>query len=185
MLKKSIDAFIALRYILVEFGLCVTILLCSFIYGRTGADWLRYVLMVGSFGIVVIIALYFKDKAHVKKKMAEIKKKSDYDRSIIFGSVFFLENRFLAYARGDIFESDYKNLTDAQLITGKRGKQAVVLTVDGRQYEAQVSTPQQAERLAAFLRVKNPEIALHGLKTKGNGAFRAIDLVPAEKQSLS
>ncbi|MBR2829516.1 MAG: hypothetical protein IKE68_03100, partial [Solobacterium sp.] len=60
----------------------------------------------------------------------------------------------------------------------------VRLTINGKDFDTQVATPQQAERLAAFLKKKNPEIRLHDLKTKGPGTWKSIDLVPAERATL-
>ena len=184
MLRRYVAGFIAMRYVLAEFALTATILILAYINGKLFLDWLRYVILACVAGVVVILILYTRDRMHTGKQLNNIKKQSEYKNATVLGYVFFLENRVAAYAKGDVIEDDYSGITDATLLIGKKGKRAVRLTINGKDFDTQVATTQQAERLAAFLKKKNPEIRLHDLKTKGPGTWKSIDLVPAERATL-
>ncbi len=181
MLKKYMNSFVAMKYVAPEFFTCAAILVCSFLYTRMEIAWLLPLLYILSAAIIVILILYFVGRHRLSRDLDQIHHKKEYDKSIALGYCLFLENRMAAYTKGRVIESDYKNITDATMITGKQGKQAVRMKIEGFDCDAQITTQQQGERLAAFLRLKNPDIHLHDLKTKGSGSFRAIDLVPAER----
>lgn len=185
MLRRYISGFIAMRYITPEFSLAALIMIMAYVYGRYDIELLRYVILACTAAVVVILFLYTKDRIHTGRQLDLIMRQDDFRQCILLGYVFFLEDRLVAYNKGNVVEDDYSRITDATLLTGKKGKQAVQLLIEGRDYEAQVATPQQAERLAAFLKKKNPTIQLHDLKTKGPGTWKSIDLVPAEKAMLS
>ena len=185
MLRKYINGFIANRYILVEFGLTAVVMILAYINGMFEISFLKYLIYALTIAVIGVVALYFKDRITLGSVVDGIKKQNEFKQSILLGFIFFLEDRLVAYRPGSVVEDDYSRVSDATLLVGKKGKRIVQLTIDGKTYDAQVSTAQQAERLAAFLKRKNPNIKLHDLKTKGSGAWSAIDLVPAEKAMLA
>ena len=184
MLRKYVAGFIAMRYVRAEFVLAVSVLILAYINDRLFPDRLRYGILACIAGIVVILIMYVRDRIRTARQLEGIQDQGEYENAVVLGNAFFLENRVAAYAGGNVIEDDYSGITDAELLTGRKSNLAVRLTIRGKTYDAQAATPQQAERLAAFLKKKNPEIRLHDLKANGPGTWKSIDLVPAERATL-
>ena len=180
MLRRYVAGFIAMRYVLAEFVLAVSVLILAYINDRLFPDRLRYGIPACIAGAAVILIMYVRDRIRTARQLGNIKNQGEYEHAVVLGYAFFLENRVAAYTRGDVIEDDYTGITDAGQLTGRKGRRIVRLTIRGKTYNTQVETPQQAERLAAFLKKKNPEIRLHDLKAKGPGTWKSINLMPAE-----
>ncbi|WP_105302458.1 hypothetical protein [Anaerolactibacter massiliensis] len=181
MTRRYIQSFISMKYARVLPMLSFVIFACAFIYFRRGTQNAKTAALIAACILIVVMFFYYKAKFTVNREWKKIPDAKEFDDSIMLGYAFLLEQRMLVFDRNHLHLYVYENLKKASLQEENHGKLMMHVT-DGNDDSAfELSTKEQAGRVAAFLKAHHPDLELEGVNAAGEGTLRSIDPYRNEK----
>ena len=172
MIKRYYRSLITLKYAAVQTIAAFLVFIFAFITFRTGnkaAYWAAVasgLLLAGGMVYVQIV------KARMIRQLKPVEHLNRYyDDGAVLGRSFFLEERMLLCSDAmRIKERPVSEVKMMKVTPSAKGKYLIQLDEDFITADNRL----QAERLAAFLKKKNPAMTLDGIKPNGSGAFREL-----------
>lgn len=182
MVKRYIQSFISMKYVFVLPGLALGVFVFAFLYTTSGNATMRYIGI--AFGVILFLVMifYYKEKFTVNAQLKKVKQLDDFSDAVMIGQAFFLEDRMLGYAAGKIFDLSYRDITSVSFTEGKGGKLFLNLETSQGILPVEMALKDQAARVANYLSVKNPSLAVSGITPSGAGTLHSIDPYRNEKQ---
>lgn len=174
MVKRYIQSTIAMRYSFPMTTLALIIFIFSYLAVDRKQDQFKVVVLVVAIILTVVMISYYTKRIKTSKKLKKVENIKEYDQAVMIGSCFLLENRMLCYTKKEIKETNYQDLKEMVFKEDKFDMVSFVFT-DGLAITSKIASKSQAERLAAFLKRKQPSLKLTNISTSGDGALNTIE----------
>ena len=175
MVKSYLHAFISMQYVRFLPLPAMLIFVLAIVYFKTGIPALRYGVMFLALIQAGLLACFYYERSTIGQKLRGFQNVKEYEGSYIIGQAFLLEDRMLVYDRHKILEFYYNDLKSLECVPGKRDCWNVRFITDSQSALDETSSLKQAQRLAAFLVKKNPQISVSGLTPEGDGILSHIE----------
>ena len=181
MVKRYIFSFISMKYVFVLPGIALAVFACAFMYVSTGNAAARYIGIAFGAVLAVVMFFYYREKITVNLQLRKVKDLDDFSDAVMIGQAFFLENRMLGYGNHRIFVLENGDITSVACRTDNRGRMFLDLTSSQGVLPVEMALKDQARRVAAFLKQRNPKAEVTGIEAAGDGTLHSIDPYRNEK----
>ena len=142
---------------------------------KTGIPAFRIAALITAVFLAVLLVRFYTERMSIPKKLSRFKDPKEYNDSYIIGQAFMLEDRMLVYDNHKILEFYYRDIKELKGGPGKRDNWDVVYISAGQSAKNTTSSKGQAERLAYYLKTKNPELIIEGIEPSGDGILSHIE----------
>lgn len=174
MIKKYYHSLVSMKYVYFMFSLPLMIFIVAFIEQRKKAEWMRYVMIVLAILLAIVMFFYYKDKLKVSKQLKNIANLSEYEKGGVVDRTWVLEDRMLCCKDFVIHEVNTKDINNVTLLPSEKGKTILKLSTNNTDVEMSALDIQEAQRLVAFLKRKNPNLKMENIEAKGNGTLEEL-----------
>lgn len=174
MIKRYIQSTIAMKYSLPMTSLALLIFIFSYLTIDKEMPQYKTVVVIVAIALTAVMISYYTKRFKVSRKLKQVKDIKEYDKAVMIGTSFMLEDRMLAYNSKLVRESNYQDITNLELIDEK-GLYVIYTFSDQQELKLRVASKNQASRLAAFLLRKNPSVKLKNLQPMGEGALEHVE----------
>ncbi len=175
MVRSYLHAFISMQYVFILPVPAILIFILAACYFKTGIPAFRIAALITAVILAVLLIRFYTERMSIPKKLSRFKNWKEYNDSYIIGQAFMLEDRMLVYDNHKILEFYYQDINELKGAPGKRDNWDVVYISAGQSAKNTTSSKGQAERLAAFLKAKNPELIIEGIEPSGDGILSHIE----------
>ncbi len=173
MIKKYYYALISMKYAFFMFGLPVLVFVLAFLETKMKFSGFHYLMMVLAILLFIVLFFYYKDKMKVSKQLKKVSNLVEYSYGGVVDRSWILENRMLCCKDLEIHEVLPEKVSAVKEETIKN-KVILHLYVDEKIVDMSALSEEEAQRFCAFLKRKNPDIALHGIEIKGKGTLQEL-----------
>lgn len=174
MVKSYLHSFISMKYIWILPGLSFLIFILAFLFFRTHSMAFRMAALLVAIVLIVFMVMFYGERATISGKLKKLDNWKEYNDSYIIGQAFLLEDRMLVYDRR-IIEIHYKDLKKITGAPSKADRYLLTFATDELTCRDITSSKGQAERFAAMLVKRNPQIDLSGIEAKGDGIIAHVE----------
>ena len=175
MVKSYLHAFVSMQYVAVLPIPAFLIFILAAFYFKTRIPALRICVIILAVILAGLLAVFYYERWAVQGKLRKIRNYREYDGSYIIGQAFMLEDRMLIYDRHRLLEFLYTDIRELKAAPGKRDCWNVEYFSDTQSARNETSSKGQAARLAAFLKAKNPDLAVSGIEPEGDAILSHIE----------
>ncbi|MBQ9327553.1 MAG: hypothetical protein IJ225_03345 [Solobacterium sp.] len=175
MVKRYIQSFISMKYVLVLPMLALMVFVSAFLYTMSGKEVFRLIGLLFGVILAVVMFFYYREKIRASRSLKRVENLSDYSDAIMIGQAFFLEDRMLGYHKGMVRELHYPEVTNISFTELNGGKLFLNLDTAGGVLPVEMSIKDQARRVAEFLVVRSPDAKVEGIDPYGEGTLHSID----------
>ena len=182
MVKRYIQSFISMKYVFVLPGIALAVFACAFMFVSTGNPIARYIGMAFGAVLFVVMFFYYKEKISAGMQLRKVKDLDDYSDAVMIGQAFFLEDKLLGYGNQKVFELHNGEITAISYRSDSKGRMFLDLTSKEGVLPVEMALKDQARRVLAFLKQRNPEAEISGLEPSGDGTLHSIDPYRNEKE---
>ncbi len=162
-----------MKYVYFMFGIPLLIFTVAFIETRKKLVVFKYMMMVLAALLAVVLFFYYKDKLKISKQLKDIKDIYEYERGGVVDRSWILEDRILCCKDLDIHEVITKDIKEVHVENDKKGKVLLHLKTD-QEVDMTALSKEEAERFAAYIKRKNPNVILNGIEPKGKGTLQEL-----------
>lgn len=123
--------------------------------------------------LLVIMFFYYRYKLTISSVIRKSKNVSEYEKGGMLERSFILEDRMLAGCGFTVTEQKTTGIKEMTL--EDKGRRIILhLINDEGNFDMQAIDRDEAERFAAFVKRKNPDIILNNVTPKGNGTLKEL-----------
>lgn len=162
-----------MKYVYFMFGIPLLIFTVAFIETRKKLVVFKYMMMVLAALLAVVLFFYYRDKLNISKQLKNIKDIYEYERGGVVDRSWILEDRILCCKDLDIHEVITKDIKEVHVENDKKGKVLLHLKTD-QEIDMTALSKEEAERLVAYIKRKNPNAILNGIEPKGKGTLQEL-----------
>jgi hypothetical protein len=175
MVKRYIQSFISMKYVFVLPGIALAVFACAFMFVSTGNPIARYIGIAFGAVLFAVMFFYYKEKISASLQLKKVKDLDDYSDAVMIGQAFFLEDKLLGYGNKKVFELHNGEITGVSYRTDSKGRMFLDLTCKEGILPVEMALKDQAKRVLAFLKQRNPDAEITGLEPAGEGTLHSID----------
>ena len=175
MVRSYLHAFISMQYVFILPAPAILIFILAACYFKTGIPAFRIAALITAMILAVLLVRFYTERMSIPKKLSRFKNWKEYNDSYIIGQAFMLEDRMLVYDNHKILEFYYQDIKELKGGPGKRDNWDVVYISADQSAKNTTSSKGQAERLAYYLKTKNPELIIEGIEPSGDGILSHIE----------
>ncbi len=137
-----------------------------------GKPWMRIVLIILGIVLAVLMFFYYKNKISTSLALKKIRNIDEYLQGGAVDTSFILEERMLAGKGFQVSEKKTEGITSMNVY--EKGRKTIV-ALDGSEgpFEITAMGKEEAQRLCAFLKRKNPDMTSN-IEPKGNGTLEEL-----------
>lgn len=174
MVKRYYYGLISLRYVYLMFGLPMIIFVLAFIQAKRRNPALYALMVVCAVLLGVVLIFYYKNKYRIWRTLKKVNNLEDYASGGMVDRSYILEDRMLACAGLNVQERRTDDIQSLEYREGKHG--SVLLHIESAEgsYDMSAISKSEAQRFAAFLQRKNPEIRLMNIDPSGKGTLQEL-----------
>ena len=162
-----------MKYAAFMFGLPMLVFVLAFLETKIKLRGSRYMMMVLAIGIGIVLIFYYKDKRNVSKQLKKVSNLVEYGYGGVVDRSWILENRMLCCKGLEIHEVLPEKVSEV-VEEASKGKVILHLHVGDEIIDMSALSHEEVQRLCAFLKRKNPSIALNGIEIKGKGTLQEL-----------
>ena len=176
MIKRFYYGLISLYYSFFLTGLPLVIFVLAFARQKNPKPALQYGMIAATVLLAVIMAFYYAKKINVSRSLKNVENIEEYEKGGMLDRSYLLEDRMLAGFGLSVHE--YKTTGITKLSAEEKGRK-VILTLTGTEgeFKATALDRSEAERFAAFIQRKNPDVILENITPKGSGTLKELGAV--------
>ncbi len=175
MLRRYYKSLISMQFAVSQTLNAVIVFLFAFLTFRTGNQIFRYLGI--AFGIVLAAQILFVQfrKQQVASQLNQVKKAEVYyNDGAMLGKSFVLEEKMLICTE-KLKIQEYPTTGYSKMTVHSVPKDKEEITLEGENtITFQVDNQTQSERLAAFLKRKNPSLEMTGVIPDGDGSLNQL-----------
>ncbi len=160
MFKNYLLSLLAMAYMPLMTILTVLIFVSIFVLSNVSRVAMKSVIGVLAICLAAVLLKYNFEKESIKKFIRKLDKADEYNDAVMLGSCFFVEDRMVTYKKGKCKENTYDVVSCMKKLNDK--KNHAEITIDNEVYRIPLSSDKQGDKLASFLKRKNPSIQLDG-----------------------
>lgn len=173
MIKNYILSLLAMAYMPLMTIFTVLIFVSIFVLSNISAVIMKTVIGILAIVLAIVLFKYNIEKERIKKFIRQLNHAEEYDNCVMLGSLFLVEDRMIVYKKGQCKEYSYTDVTSVKLLHDKKKKAA--LTICGEEYAVPLASDKQGDKLASFLKRKNPSIQIDGFNEISLNQLHDID----------
>ncbi|MCR5795405.1 MAG: hypothetical protein K6G61_08725 [Solobacterium sp.] len=174
MIKRFYYGLLGLRYSYGLTGLSLIIMVIAFIKTRKSAPVVDYLLYITAAALAILMFFYYKAKWNIRSQLKQISDLKAFEKGGMVDESYILEDRMLVYRNRKIMERPVKGITKMEVINAPRGRLLLRITDQEMTYEMGSFGRPEAERFAAFLKRRNPEMEFVNITPKGAGTLKEL-----------
>lgn len=174
MVKRFYYGLISLRYVYFMIGLPMVIFVLAFMLTKKRTAGLFYAMGIFAVILAVVMFFYYKNKLHMHKVLKGINNIEEYGSGGMVDRSYILEDRMLTCMSLDVRESRTDDIHSLSMEEGKHGNVILHYEDSNGSHDMSALSKEEAERFAAFLKRKNPDMILHNIVPKGNGTLKEL-----------
>ena len=173
MIKRYYQGLVSLYYSMPMTMLAVLVFAAAFADIRKPEWNLKPLMSVLAVILAVVMFFYYKTKLSISRTLRNVKNTEEYERGGMLDRSFVQEDRILAGIGLKVSEHSVLNLK--RLSAADKGRK-VILHAEGDydSFDVQAIDRPEAERFAAFLQRKTPDIVLENIEPRGNGTLKEL-----------
>lgn len=173
MVKKFYYGLISLRYSFIMVALPIIIFFMAFSETRNPEKSFRVPMMIVTLLLLIVMFFYYKAKFGVSSALKKVEDIDEYEEGGMLDHSYVLEDRMLAGTGLKVVE---RKTTGIRRMTVEQKGRRVIIHLDGEEgmFDADAIDMQEAQRFAAFLQRKNPEIILENVQPSGHGTLKEL-----------
>ncbi len=173
MFKNYLLSLLAMAYMPLMTILTVLIFVNIFVLSNVSAIAMKSVIGVLAICLAAVLLKYNFEKESIKKFIRHLENADEYNDAVMLGSCFFVEDRMVTYKKGKCKEYTYDVITCMKKLNDK--KNHAEITIDHEVYRIPLASDKQGDKLASFLKRKNPSIQLDGFNEISLNQLHDID----------
>lgn len=181
MVKRYIQSFISMKYVFALPGIALAVFACAFLFVSTGNPIARYIGIFFGAILAAVMFFYYREKISVNLQLKKVKDLDDFSDAVMIGQAFFLEDKLLGYGNHHIFELHSGDITAIAYRTDHRGRMFLDVSCRDGVLPVEMALKDQAKRVTAFLKQRNPVAEISGIEPSGDGSLHSIDPYRNEK----
>ena len=176
MVKKFYLGLISLQYSFILVALPIIIFFLAFSQMRNPALNYRLPMIIVTVILAIVMFFYYKAKIGITMTLRKVKNIDAYEEGGMLDRSYILEDRMLAGYKLGVVE---RKTTGIHKLQAEHKGRKVILHMDGEEgtFDAIAIDQNEAERFAAFMKRKNPEIVLENIETRGTGTLKELGAV--------
>ncbi len=182
MVKRYIQSYVSSKYVFALPGLALGVFVFAFLYTMSGNGTMRYIGIAIGLVLFAVMVVYYREKFLVSRQLKKVKDLGDFEKAVMIGTAFFLEERMLGYKTGNVFDLKYEDIQTVTFEETNRGKLFLNLETSQGTLPVEMALKDQAARVAQFLLKKNPSLTVNGIAPSGPGTLHSIDPYRNEKK---
>ena len=174
MVKRYYYGLISLRYVYFMFGLPMVIFVLAFMMTKRKNPALYVLMGICAVLLGIVLIFYYKNKYRIWHTLKKVNNLEEYATGGMVDRSYILEDRMLACAGLNVQEHRTDGIQSLEMKEGKHG--SVLLNVHSSEgdYDMSASSVKEAQRFAAFLQRKNPDIHLINIEPAGKGTLHEL-----------
>ena len=173
MIRNFYNSLIGLRYSLPLTLLALCIFGTAYLKTRTGNSIYTTLLIAVAIVLACVMIRYYSLKYKLGKTIKGIDNIAEYDKAGMVKNSFILEDRMLVCSGLNVAEEKTDNIQKITYEDTRRAGKLLIQTPD-KQYSIDVLNKDEASRLTALLKRKNPEVQLENIEPSGNGTLKEL-----------
>ncbi len=173
MFKNYLLSLLAMAYMPLMTILTVLIFVSIFVLSNVSAIVLKSVIGVLAICLAAVLLKYNFEKESIKKFIRKLENAEEYNDAVMLGSCFFVEERMIVYKKGKCKEYTYDALSQMKKLNDK--KNHAEISIGDEVYRVPLASDKQGDKLASFLKRKNPSIQLDGFNELSLNQLHDID----------
>ena len=172
MVKRFYQGLISLRFSMPMTFLAFSIFIVAFFRTKSDKPFLTVIMGCLAAVLAVIMFFYYKAKLGVARTLHNVENIEEYERGGMLDRSFILEDRMLAGYGLKVKEIRTDHIQECRI--EEKGRKALIhMTTDEGPVSANAIDLGEAQRFAAFLKRKNPDIVLN-MEPAGNGTLKEL-----------
>ena len=174
MIKRFYYGILGLRYSYALTGLSLIIMVIAFIKTRKSAPTVDYLLYITAAALEILMFFYYKAKWNISSQLKKVHDLKAFEKGGMVNESYILEDRMLVCRNRKITERPVQGITKMEVSDAPRGRLLIRITDQEQTYEMSSFGRPEAERFAAFLKRKNPEMEFVNITPKGTGTLKSL-----------
>ena len=153
--------------------LALIIFAIAWMENKTHETKYRIIMAVLALILLVIMFFYYRYKFRISSVIRKAENVDEYEKGGMLERSFILEDRMLAGCGFNV--SEQKTTGIRKMSLEEKGRKIILhLTNSEGTFDMQAIDKGEAERFAAFMKRKNPDIILNNVTPKGNGTLKEL-----------
>lgn len=174
MIKRFYYGILGLKYSYALTGLSLIIMVIAFIKTRKSAPAVDYLLYITAGALAILMIFYYKAKWSIRSQLKKINDIKEYEKGGMVDESYILEDRMLVYRNRKITERPTKGIVKMEVSDAPRNRLLITITDQDGTYEMESYGKPEAERFAAFLKRRNPDMEFVNITPKGIGTLKEL-----------
>ena len=174
MVKKFYYGLVSLKYAYAMFGIPLVIFTIAFIETKSHNPVFKIFMGICADILAAVMVFYYRDKLRISRTIKAVKDVNTYLSGGMVDRTYILEDRMLACADLDLKEMSTAGVKILEMVQEKHGKPYMKLTYESDVCTVSAISMEEAQRFAAFIQRKNPDIRISGIEPKGNGTLKEL-----------
>ena len=174
MVKKFYYGLVSLKYAYAMFGIPLVIFTIAFIETKSHNPVFKIFMCICAVILAAVMVFYYRDKLRISRTIKAVKDVNTYLSGGMVDRTYILEDRMLACADLDLKEMSTAGVKILEMVQEKHGKPYMKLTYESDVCTVSAISMEEAQRFAAFIQRKNPDIRISGIEPKGNGTLKEL-----------
>lgn len=174
MVKKFYYGLVSLKYAYAMFGIPLVIFTIAFIETKSHNPVFKIFMGICAVILAAVMVFYYRDKLRISRTIKAVKDVNTYLSGGMVDRTYILEDRMLACADLDLKEMSTAGVKILEMVQEKHGKPYMKLTYESDVCTVSAISMEEAQRFAAFIQRKNPDIRISGIEPKGNGTLKEL-----------
>lgn len=173
MVKRYYTSRIALVFSAPMTLLAFSVFIVAWFDNKNTSAKLKPVMIVLAVLLGIVMFFYYRYKIRISSALRKVENLEEYEKGGMLERSFILEERMLAGSGLGVKELKTAGVKKLEL--EDKGHKLILHITNGEgTFDAQVIDRSEAERFAAFMKRKNPDIILSNVEPKGNGTLKEL-----------
>ena len=173
MVKRYYMSRLSLYYSMPMTLLALAVFAFAWMYNKNHDPKMKIFMGILGSVLAVVMFFYYRQKLRISSSLRKVKNIEEYENGGMLERSFILEDRMLAGAGRDVAEKSTAGILQMHL--EEKGRNVILhLTTAEETFDMKAADRSEAERFAAFLQRKNPQIVFFNVKPKGSGSLRDL-----------
>ena len=173
MVKKFYYGLVSLKYAYAMFGIPLVIFTIAFIETKSHNPVFKIFMGICAVILAVVMVFYYRDKVRIGKTVKAVKDVNAYLSGGMVDRTYILEED-AGMCRSGSERNVYYRCENTGTDGEKTWQTYMKLTYDSDVCTVSAISMEEAQRFAAFIQRKNPDVQISGIEPKGNGTLKEL-----------
>lgn len=174
MVKKFYYGLVSLKYVYFMFGIPLVIFTIAFIGSGSNKPIFKILIGICAVILATVMVFYYRDKLRIGHIVKNVRNVNEYLSGGMVDRSYILEDRMLGCADLNLKEVSTTGIRKLEKTDEKHGKPYMTLYYDNDTCVISAISMEEAQRFAAFIQRRNPDVELVGITVKGNGTLKEL-----------